>query len=175
MKGATLTASLLLHFVFLGWLYYGAFTQERESVAIHVEFKQGQAATVNAVAQKPALPTPSAGPAFAAGPSRGADNSSGAAGEVNSNSATVLGSSLGIDASYPRLSRVLRETGVALISIRKESSGRPIIAIAHSSGYTRLDQSALSATKDAFDRGLLTEYLSRHESARLSFIFRLTP
>lgn len=170
MRGPVLTVSLVLHLFFFGWLYYGAFQDERESVAIRVEFKQGQSASS---AQAPSSqkiggrPSASNGAAFAAGPSKGV--------AATSDSATVLGSSLGIDASYPRLSRVLRETGVTILSVHRESSGSATIRVANSSGSARLDQSALSATQDAFDRGLLTESLTEHETLRLSFIFRLTP
>lgn len=173
MKGASLTVSLVLHLMFFGWLFYGAFHEEHESVAIHVEFKQGQSASRSQAPSSPAAPqTKSNGDSKLNSKIGGRPSaSSGAAFD----SATVLGSSLGIDASYPRMSRVLKETGVTILSVHRESSGSATIRVANSSGSARLDQSAVSATQDAFDRGLLNESLSQHQSLRLSFIFRLTP
>ncbi len=89
-------------------------------------------------------------------------------------SLTVVGADLGIHARYPRLSRVLGEKGTVLVEIQKDMAGTvrsPTITV--SSGFARLDQSALSATQEALNRGLLSGYLESRNQMQINFIFKL--
>jgi TonB family protein len=84
----------------------------------------------------------------------------------------IQGADLGINATYPRLSRVLGEKGQVLIDIKHGSLGLES-SVSHSSGYERLDRSALSAIQDAVHRGLLTRVIGERQNMQISFVFKL--
>ncbi len=85
---------------------------------------------------------------------------------------TVLGKDLGIVAIYPRMSRVLGESGKVLVEVTQgDLHFLPRVVL--SSGFPRLDESALSATQSAIGSGLLSAYLKDRNSIQVSFIFRL--
>ena len=79
---------------------------------------------------------------------------------------TILGSDLGIHAQYPRLSRVMGEQGTVEINVQDEE-----VSVLQSSGFARLDSSAMKATTDAIKNGLLAENL-RSGNLQIRFIFR---
>lgn len=90
-------------------------------------------------------------------------------------SLTVLGADLGIQASYPRLSRILGEKGRVLVEIKKDVSGAiGLPTVSASSGYLRLDQAALLAARGALKSGLLSRYLETQDQMQISFIFKLS-
>ena len=92
----------------------------------------------------------------------------------NSELPEVLGTDLGIEARYPRLSRVLGEQGKITVEFSAHSNSQPeTLKVLSSSGYSRLDQSAMDATRDALLKGLLADPLKDRQSLRVTFIFRL--
>lgn len=83
-------------------------------------------------------------------------------------SSSVPGSAIGITAHYPRLSRMLKETGSVLIAVDGVEA-----AVSRSSGHERLDRSALEATRAALENGTLTEFINENSHRQISFVFRL--
>lgn len=78
--------------------------------------------------------------------------------------ASVLGTDLGIEVVYPRLSRELGETGQVLVEISKSEP-----RLYSSSGFSRLDEAAISAIRQAITSGLL-----KQTELKVTFIFKLT-
>jgi len=90
----------------------------------------------------------------------------------NDNPTALLGSEIGIHVTYPRISRALKEQGQVLIGVEHNSSLQA--KVAQSSGFVRLDESALSATQQALKSGLLTDLFVEREKLQIRFIFKLT-
>jgi hypothetical protein len=84
--------------------------------------------------------------------------------------APVSGASIGVRVNYPRLSRVLGESGQVQIEILK--SQRAVI-LQTSSGFKRLDESALVAVEAALKAGTLDQALLARDSLLVNFVFRL--
>ncbi len=80
----------------------------------------------------------------------------------------VSGESLGLHAVYPKLSRVLGESGLVRIEIKDDQA-----LINTSSGFKRLDESALASINDALKSGALKQALAGRDSLLINFIFRL--
>lgn len=80
---------------------------------------------------------------------------------------SVLGSALGIQVEYPRLSRILNEQGEVIVEVSPNQPAQ----ISSSSGHVRLDEAALVATRDAAQSGRLT--LGK-EALKIRYVFRLT-
>lgn len=86
--------------------------------------------------------------------------------------AVVMGSDLGIVAVYPRMSRTLGEVGTVLVEVSQVANVMNS-KIKVSSGFSRLDDSALRATQSALAQGLLDAHLKEKSKIQVSFIFRL--
>lgn len=82
--------------------------------------------------------------------------------------AEVSGESLGLHAVYPKLSRVLGESGQVQIAVKNNQA-----FIAISSGFKRLDESALASTNSALKSGVLGSAYAGPDSLLINFIFRL--
>lgn len=80
----------------------------------------------------------------------------------------VMGRDIGINALYPRLSRIIGENGLVVIEIKND-----IATVLKSSGYARLDQSALIATQEALKAGQLSQLLENKTNIQIRFIFKL--
>jgi len=88
---------------------------------------------------------------------------------------SLASSALGIRAEYPRLSRVLKESGRVQIAIQKADGIDPVkVLIQQSSGFSRLDQSALAATRKALSDGILKTYLDSKSNMQIEYIFELS-
>lgn len=81
------------------------------------------------------------------------------------------GSDFGIKTNYPRISRILKESGHVIVEFNLNES--PPIKIIESSHYERLDRSALDSAQDALDSGLIAQALKDKQSIRIIFIFKL--
>ncbi|MEO5667664.1 MAG: hypothetical protein ABIR96_06380 [Bdellovibrionota bacterium] len=91
------------------------------------------------------------------------------------NGGVIDGSQIGIRASYPRLSRVLHESGRVVIEIQ-DLRAHPRARVLSSSGYERLDNSALNAIQEALKLGRLEVDRSNASAVqKISFLFKLTP
>ena len=159
--------SILLHVGLFSFLI----TSKDDSdsmVSISVQYQEGSAAVsaeaeglvssktrvsseANAIAKSPAV---SASPA----------------GTGNRSAEPIQGESLGVRVKYPRLSRVIGESGQVQIEILK--SQRAVI-VQTSSGFKRLDESALFAVEEALKAGTLDQALAARESLLVNFVFRL--
>lgn len=84
----------------------------------------------------------------------------------------ILGSDIGIQAIYPRLSRSLGESGEVHISIDRLLP-QPHITVSQSSGFARLDNAALEATRRALEENLLSHLRTDRSHLRIKFVFRL--
>ncbi|MCB0392038.1 MAG: TonB family protein [Bdellovibrionales bacterium] len=89
------------------------------------------------------------------------------------NFAPIYGKSLGIVANYPRLSRTLGEVGKVLVQIKYFSDKPMTFKVIESSGYSRLDQSAVLAAREAAKNENLIKYLLTKNQIELAFEFRL--
>lgn len=82
--------------------------------------------------------------------------------------APVLGSSLGIQVEYPRLSRVLNEQGEVVVEV---SDGKAV-KVFSSSGHARLDEAAMRATRGALEDGVVSS--ENPLPLRIRYMFSLT-
>jgi TonB family protein len=87
----------------------------------------------------------------------------------------VLGEDLGVHPRYPRLSRILGEVGTVKIIFPKLNSEPQQVRVAQSSGYARLDNAALEASRKALAEGLFATHAWAGDTIRVTFVFRLTP
>ena len=87
----------------------------------------------------------------------------------------VLGTDLGIDVLYPRLSRELGESGQVLVEVRKNTDQKlDEPKLYTSSGFSRLDAAAINAIHQAIASGLLKQAFQSRDNLRITFIFKLT-
>lgn len=90
------------------------------------------------------------------------------------NEGEIFGEDLGIVAQYPRLSRLLGESGRVQIGLSRDGDGKWGNAeVRRSSGFSRLDEAALSATRAALLKGLAHDLKVRDENPQITFVFRL--
>lgn len=95
--------------------------------------------------------------------------------ESNTDSASVLGSDLGINVVYPRLSRVLKEFGSVIVGVQKNPDGSlSSPTILSSSGFQRLDTAATEAVIKAVAKGELKAAATDKSQLKITFIFKLT-
>jgi TonB family protein len=92
--------------------------------------------------------------------------------QAHQQGSTILGSDIGINAQYPKLSRMMKESGQVLIEVIQNNE-TSTVRVLESSGFPRLDESALSATRSALENGRLTTYFKNQNRMQISFIFRL--
>ncbi len=162
-KVAPFLISILIHFLFLVSLFL---FKPIESANLRIEVQIQQTGGSKVYQQ---IPTMNYKEEAAVSPSIEVDSTGILNGsQIGSRNAktTVLGSDIGIHASYPRLSRVMGEKGTVQINIENGS-----VSVSESSGFPRLDESALSATRGALKSGLLAENL-RKGDLQVRFIFR---
>jgi len=129
---------------------------------LSVEFKKGQTKT-HSVAAKP----------HASGKEKGAINRISPSVESSQPSAEkeaapILGAAFGIRVEYPRLSRLMNEQGDVVVEISDLKSLR----IFSSSGFSRLDDAALAASRDAVQDGLVNSVAKF--PLKLRYVFKLT-
>ena len=139
---------------------------EKESILIQVQFQPGQnkmAPQKRSRSQKSSLRKES---------THQTDDSSGSVSSDEPISEPILGSDVGVVAIYPRMSRILKETGKVVVEIVQGSTDSDI-KVHTSSGYERLDESALQAAQKALAEGKFTLYLKDKSRIQVSFIFRL--
>lgn len=87
---------------------------------------------------------------------------------AEASSVPLTSTALGIKALYPRLSRILAEEGVVTISVSANATGTKKITVLSSSGFLRLDRSAIEALKT---NGSL--HLKPNTQLKISFNFKL--
>ncbi len=81
-----------------------------------------------------------------------------------------LAEGAGIHANYPRISRILGEEGNVVVEIRRDELAHVIgAAVLHTSGYPRLDESAVNAIRTAIATGQDLSVLG----GKTTFIFKL--
>lgn len=113
-------------------------------------------------------PRAAAGASIASRAASAAEAETDAAGESD----VLSGAELGIEAAYPRLSRLHNESGQVLVGVRKTAADDAVI-VHTSSGFARLDEAALSATRSALTRGLLDSRLRDRSDLQITFDFKL--
>jgi TonB family protein len=89
--------------------------------------------------------------------------------KISGEPVAILGSSLGIQVEYPRLSRLLGEQGSVVVEVAQDQNAPHVFS---SSGFPRLDQAAVEATKKAKQSGMLAA--EKQDPLRLRFVFQLT-
>ena len=153
-------------------LVTGVFTPEPELSSVQIEVVFSRSAGTPQIERKKNTPhktTLADSKASAVLPSGNSDNSPGPQnGDAGADIATVLGADIGIHAGYPRLSRVMKESGVVVVGIANAQ-----VQLIQGSGYKRLDDSALSATGEALHNGALAELLKSKPNLYVRFIFRI--
>lgn len=81
----------------------------------------------------------------------------------------VTSTDIGINAKYPRLSRMLSEQGKVIVFVKTNEAGQVYkMSILTGSGFKRLDDAALEALSSA-----QTRTLSKSSEYKISFLFRL--
>jgi outer membrane biosynthesis protein TonB len=153
--GIAFLASISLHALLLISLFAPR-AESESSVSIAVRYQPGLADAIKAP-QAPEVPNTM--------------SSSTQSRSLHASSTTeVSGESLGLQAHYPRLSRMLGEAGRVQVEILKKQRA---VVLQSSSGFKRLDESALDATEDALKVGALDNALSTYEFLTVNFVFRL--
>lgn len=167
MNQVTFLSSLLLHgLVFLIFLFsdsYKEITPIEVQINYRHSFGKSKISTHATLAQHQESKANSSPPTNSSNTPKSTDEA-----------ITISGTDHGIRAHYPRLSRVLGESGPVQIALSRNIQGsleKPTIA--SSSGFPRLDQAALHSVQEALNRGLLAAQLDSQKSIRINFIFKL--
>jgi protein TonB len=85
---------------------------------------------------------------------------------------SITGAELGIEAGYPKISRLLRESGEVVLKLEPTSGGGlSSVVLVKSSGFARLDQAATEALSKAVAKGQVS--LKTLQSNPITFVFRL--
>lgn len=98
-----------------------------------------------------------------------------AQGSSGSRPVAIMGSSLGLPVEYPRLSRIFGEEGRVRVDVIRDKTQQAdaVVGIGFSSGFSRLDESAMSAVKKALAQRLLDSYWENGNRLEVTFIFKL--
>jgi hypothetical protein len=169
--GVAIVISVLLH---VGLFSFLLSSKDSDSmVLISVQYQEGSeggsAAADGLATPKASQGNRSSSEANAASISQ-TRASQAAVGAVSGIAEPIQGESLGVRVKYPRLSRVLGEAGQVQIEILKTQRA---VILQTSSGFKRLDESALVAVEEALKAGTLDQALLARDSLLVNFVFRL--